>query len=432
MFFQRMKFASIGAGFFMAAMTAQATETRVQTLRGNGGVQDETLVFTYPGMIGRYRVALVELGTYANTQAYAAAFTDVGFMSVGAAVSRTNWLFTNGVTADSISLFDRYEYAMLTATTTTTGTTTTTTPAFLSAPARPIELLAGFNLGGAGTLGLRLSFADYKNKTSTQTGGVTDTTNKTAQQMELAIGFHTDSVGPLDIALTLDPTASQKNASTSNAVDSSTSVKGSSIMMLDARWLSTENASSPYVKAKILSRTFKATGTSGGRDFSAKFTDQVNTLEGGYVGMKDAKGPKLYTGLELVQSSSKGPSIAGTVPSYTSNDEVAKINATVVNGTLAGEFDAAWGFGLMGGMKYVMFGDITEKDNTTNTNSNKTYSFPETSDAALWNLGLYYKADALRFDASYGKDFLHKGPYLISGLPTDGALLTKISASYAF
>ncbi len=81
-----------------------------------------------------------------------------------------------------------------------------------------------------------------------------------------------------------------------------------------------------------------------------------------------------------------------------------------------------------------MFGDVTEKDNTTNLNEKKTYSFPETSDALLWSLGLYYKADALRIDASYGKEFLHNGPYIISGLSptTDKALFTKISASYAF
>ncbi len=305
MFSQRMKFASIGATFFMTALAAQATETRVQTLRGNGGIEDETLVFTYPGMIGRYRVALVELGTYKNTEAYAAAFTDVGFMSIGAAVSRTNWLFTNNAATTSISLFDRYQYAVL-------DRATATPVPYLSAPARPIELLAGFSLGGAGTLGLRLSFADYKNKTESQTGGVTTTTNQTAQQVELAVGFHTDSVGPLDVALTLDPTATQKRTATVNNVDSSISVKGSSIMMIDARWLSTENASSPYVKGKILSRTYKVSGTSGGSDVSSKFTDQANILEGGYVAMKDAKGPKLSTGIELAQGSSKGPTVTGT------------------------------------------------------------------------------------------------------------------------
>lgn len=427
MLFLRLKSASIVAGIFILAAAAHATETRVQTLRGVGGIEDETLVFAYPGMISKYKVALVELGTAASTEAYAAAFTDVGGLSLGAAVSRTTWLFSNIQLGTSVSLFDRYETAMLDLT-----TAVATRDPYLHAPFRPIELLAGFNIG-AGTLGIRFSYADYKNKQDTQTGGVTTTTNQTAQQMELAVGFHTDAVGPLDIALTLDPTEAQKRTDSANSTESSTSVKGSSIMLVDVRWLSTDTASSPYVKAKMLTRSYKASGTSGGRDFSGKFSDAVNTLEGGYVGIASNKTAKLFTGLELAQYSSKGPSVTGTgtktVPSYLSNDESVKLDATVINGSLSGEADVAGGFGAMAGMKYVMFGDVTEKDNTTNKNLKTTVSFPETSDATLWSLGVYYKADALRIDASYAKDILYNGPNFISGNVTPN-FIGRISASY--
>ncbi|MCX6117867.1 MAG: hypothetical protein NT027_10010 [Proteobacteria bacterium] len=412
------------------AGVALATETRLGVLRYNGGVSDETLVFRYPGMISKYKIALIELGTSSDTQAYGAAFADAGGFSIGAALSRTDWMFTsgmithnvNGSRSSALSLFDAYETAMMSG----------ATPA-LYAPTRPIEFLAGFNIG-AGTLGLRLSIADYKNKTSTNVNNVSTSNDYTAQQAELAIGFHTDAAGSMDLALTMSPTANQKRGETANGTDSSTSVKGSSTA-IDGRWLSSENESSPYVKAKLATRSMKATGRSGGRDFSSKFSDQVTSVEGGYVGLASANNAKLFVGAELMLTSSKGPSITGTgataVPSYTANDESVKIDANVVSGTLSGEVDAAWGFGLMAGMHYVMLGDIVTKDNTTNQNIKKSISFPETSDSTLWSLGLNYKAGALRLDAEYKKEYLHKGPHFLAG-NTTAPLLTKISASYAF
>ena len=427
MVLQRLKVASIGATLFRMSAAAQATETRVSTLRGIGGIEDETLTFTYPGMISKYRLALVELGSYqTTTDAYGAVFADVGGISIGAAVSRPDWLFSSMQLGTAVSLFDRYEYAML-------DVATKGADKYLVAPARPIELLAGFNIG-AGTLGLRLSFADYKNKSDTTTGGVTTTANQTAQQMELAVGFHTDAIGPFDLALTLDPTANQKRTNAANSSESSTSVKGSSIMSIDGRWLSSDTSSSPYFKAKIMTRTMKASGSSGGRDFNGKFSDSVTALEGGYVGMQNVKGPKLFTGIALTQYSSKGPSVTGTgsktVPSYLSNDESAKVDAMVVQGALSGEADVYGGLGMMAGMKYVMYGDVTEKDNTTNKDLKTVQSFPETSDAALWSLGVYYHVDALRVDASYSKDFLYTGPHFISGDAATPSLFGKISASY--
>lgn len=415
----------------VCASSAFSTETRMGVLRYNGGIDDETLVFTYPGQIGKYKLALVELGTSGNKEAYGAAIADAGGFQLGAAVSRTDWLFTSGfvkrsVTAEhntALSLLDKYEYAMQ-------DTATAAPTPFLYAPARPIEVLAGFDMGGS-TLGFRLSMADYKNKKSTDANGVATDLNYTAQQVELAAGFHT---GSLDVALTLSPTATQKRSETANGTDSSTALKGSTTAV-DFRWLAAENTNSPYAKAKIATRAMKASGKSGGRDFSSKFSDQVIAVEGGYAAMTDAKGPNIFAGAELMQTSSKGPSVTGTgaaaVPSYTANDEAAKVDATVISGTLSGEVDAAWGLGLLAGMHYVMFGDITSKDNTANLNQKTVISFPETSDATLWALGLYYKADALRLDASYEKKFLHNGPFFFSGNPTS-PMLTKISAAYTF
>lgn len=207
-------------------------------------------------------------------------------------------------------------------------------------------------------------------------------------------------------------------------------------MSIDGRWVANETASGPYVEASLKSRNFKASGTSGGRDFSGKFSDSVNSIEGGYVAV-GGNSSKLYTGVELLKSTSKGPTIttaavgSKAIPSYLANDEQAKLDALVVSGTLGGEADIVGGFGMMAGMHYVMYGDMTATDNTTNKDAKATVSFPETSDSTLWALGAYYKAAALRLDASYSKQFLYNGPYLISGNQTS-PMLAKISASYTF
>lgn len=101
----------------LVATTSLATETRMSVLRYNGGVQDETLVFSYPGQIGKYNIALVELGTKSSGTkgAYGAAFVDLGSNSVGVAISRTEWLFTSGwsnnspLNSSQMSLFDLYQ-----------------------------------------------------------------------------------------------------------------------------------------------------------------------------------------------------------------------------------------------------------------------------------------------------------------------------------
>jgi len=293
-----------------------------------------------------------------------------------------------------------------------------------------VELLAGFQTG-FGTLGLRLGFADYKSKVSQTDASITNSASSSAQQTQLSIGLHS---GGLDLVLTLDPAGYQKLTEDANSQETSTKVKGGATTF-DFRWLQSESSSSPYVTAKLVSREFKASGSTAGRDFSSKFSDQFMTLEGGYVAMKDVHGPRFYTGAQFLKNASKGPSITGTgataAPSYAANDETAKLDTTVLSATMGGEATVMGGFGLMAGMSYVVYGDVVSKDNTTNQDIKVTKSFAETSDDTLWSLGAYYKVDALRIDASYGKEFLYKGPYLISGASTS-PLLTKISASYAF
>jgi hypothetical protein len=230
--------------------------------------------------------------------------------------------------------------------------------------------------------------------------------------------------------LTVDPLSIQKRSNSAAGVESSQSFKGKAYA-LDGRWIQSETASSTYAKARVATRSFDASAT-GAKDSSSKFTDQTVFLEGGYVAMRDAQGPKLFAGAQLIQSASKGPTYDKTTNtgSFLNKDDSAKIDAVVLNGTLSGEAQVYGGLGLQAGMSYVMLGDISIKDKTTNTEVKSVKTFDETTDDALWSLGMFYKADALRLDASYSKEIYYNGPYIVTGIASS-SFIGKISASYS-
>jgi hypothetical protein len=427
---KRIVFAAISGTSLLLSQMAFGSVTRHEALQLNGGVEDEALIYAYPGMIGKYNLAIAETGRFTGTgsysQASAAAFTTVSSMSLGASVSRTDWLFTNPLISDrDISLFDRYQAKVL---------DSSNAGPYLKAPSKPIEVFAGFSVAG-GTLGFRASFASISNSTATTVAGVASKTINSAQHIQLATGFHTNSVGSLDVALTIDPAAAQKRSEVSGASTSETSIKGGGSMKLAGRWIASETTGGIYANGMLLSRTNKVSATAGGKGYSSKFTDQVITLEGGYAAVTAATGPKLFAGADLVNFSSKGPAVlsgngGSTTPSYLTSTESARTSGNIFSGTMSGEANVAGGLGLMAGMKYVLYGNITEDDNTDNLHKKTVDSVAETSDAALWSIGLFYKADALRIDAQVKKDFLYNGPHFISGNST-APLFGKIAATYA-
>jgi hypothetical protein len=430
MIMKRLLLASLSGSVLFMAQSASATVTRQEALQSNGGVEDEALIYSYPGMIGKYNLALAEIGKFnagAYTHAHAAAFTTLQSISLGASVSRSEWLFTNLLIADrDISLFDRYEAKVI---------DTANNGPFLVVPEKPIEVFAGFSLAG-GTLGFKLAFASRSDTAEDVTLNVASKTARSAQEIQFSTGFHTDAAGSLDIAFTMDPSSSQKYSKDSGSSSSEISIKGGGATKLAGRWIQSGTTGGIYANGSILTRSAKLSATSGGTDYSSKFTDQVITLEGGYAAVKTATGPKLFAGADVVRFSSKGPTIltgsGGTSePSYTKNGEAAKISGTISSATLSGEASVTSGVGLMAGMKYVLYGNITETDNTADLHKKTVDSVDETSDAALWSIGMYYQADALRVDAVVKKDFLYNGPNFISG-NTTAPLFAKIGAHYMF
>jgi hypothetical protein len=404
---------------------ALGSETRYSVLQMNQGVQDEVQVFRYPGLIAKYQLASIELGNADNTEVYGGAMGKFGTTSVGVYVSRNDWLFTDRVEGTAISLFDQAQTAFL---------TKENNVSYLDEPERPIEALLGFDMGG-NVLGVRLAFASMKDNRKSTTAGVETNGKSSAEQVQIGLGFHTDAPGSLDLALTVDPIATQKRSESSAGADSSVSVKGNMGLRLDGRWLASDKGSSPYVAGRISSRSYKVSYSALGQSKSSKFDDQIMAAEGGYAFHSTRNNAKLYTGAVLTKAESKGPTVSGigakTQLSFASKEDKAKLDSMFLAGTISAEADVWGSVGAMVGMHYILYGTQTLKDPTGDTEIKIEKTVDETRDSDLWALGIYYKVDTLRLDASYMKDFLYNGPYFISGNATK-PMLTRISASYAF
>jgi hypothetical protein len=419
--------AFVGVSVVMIAGRGEATETRVRTLQNQEGIVDETRVFDYPGELPQHHVALVELGTAANQDVYGAAFYGQGQVAGGVAVSRDSWLVTDGLLGTQLSLLDRFETAM---------TSTDNGGPVLPKAQRPVELLGAFKLGRDEAIGLRLGSASYQKSDKTDPGTGASETKISAQQADLTLGLAlAPAGGVLDVSATTHITAKQKHTETANDVESGTELKGKSAIDLTARWIGARDASAPYVGARVVSQSFKVATDSATVHESSSFSDTALALQGGYAVVSKPRNAKLFTGLSVAQTKSKGPTVAGTgtkaVPSYLARGDKATVKANLVNGELAGEGDVGGGFGAMVGLSYALYGTVTEQDNTTGKNEKSVVSIEETPDANLWSLGMYYRAEALRVDASYSKAFLHNGPYLIAGNQTS-PLFGRLSVSYTF
>ncbi len=405
-----------------------ATETREQTLQHLGGIQDEVDVFDFPGLLPEYKLALIELGTAGNTGVYGAAFAEGQNLAAGIAVSRSDWLMSKPLIGDQLSLFDRYMTAV---------TSSTDSGPLLPEPARPVEIMGAFRLGAHGpAFGLRLAAATFRKADTTDEGAKEAKVKLLAEQADVTLGVSAPlGRGGLDTGLTSHLLGRQIHSESSPGVHSETSVKSKPSVDLAARWLYDREGSGPYAEAQAVRRTFETTTNTTASNKSAKFTESVYAVEGGWAALFKQNDAKVFAGAVLASTASKGPTVTGqggkAVPSYLTSDQTAQIKGTIVSGALSGEAHASGGFGGMVGLRYKLFGTITETDKTSGKLKKTETTVDETPDASFWSLGLSYAASPLRVDASYSKAFLHNGPYFVSGNATT-PLFGRISASYAF
>ena len=423
------------------APAAHASEVRVNTLSRPAGIDDETSTFTYPSLVNRYSLAVAEFGTSADQEAYAAAFTQTSFGSIGVAFSRDQSAFNylnaaTGAQNDNdfiTSHFARYSFARKFSST------------FGVTPQRPLDLFYGLPLGTDQGFGLRLTLAGDTNE-------VTDTAKtvkKNATQFDLAGGYHMPvATGRVDIGLSLglvgnlnDTTSPKSGPKTERTYERGLSARAS------ARWVEIQaTVAKPYMKTAIEWSQPRVASDAGGVSASKKAKDLAFDVQGGAI-VSPTERVSLNGGLGAFFLQSEGP-FTLSAPKGTAIDTAIRNGTEIVTANLAGPraTRTAYGValnggaealvtdsvGVLAGVNYMVWGRISTKNKAAADEPKYSTNLPETADADLWSLGAYVKRDAFRFDAATAfKRFIHNGAYFVTGKATDN-MVAQFAASYRF
>lgn len=419
----------LAASLALASTSAFASETRTITLRHSPGLVDETDVYEFPSAITEYSLALVELGTAANSDVYGGALKKFGGTGTGLVLSRDDTVMTN-VTGQDFSLVDEWL---------SKTSSNTDAKAILPAPERPIDLFYGIAMGDM-SLGFRVAAASYKDKEK-KNDGPTDKKSKRAEQLDVGAGLTIGS-GPdvrTDIGLSAGIIGLLKTTTDTPTVDTTNTFKRGAEIGLSFRNLGRLGSNRRFIAARALSRAPEVKADNGTKDESAKFSEKGAQVEGGIV-ILPAKQVSVSIGVGLLNFQSKGPIItansgigsSGTTaatPSILTNDKKVKKTTNLLYSTMALEAPVSDSFGVLGGLGYNLYGSVKTKDDFTTGEPESETSIQETPDVSLWSLGFFFQQTALRVDASYTKKFLHSTPYLISGDPTPN-VLGRISLTY--
>jgi hypothetical protein len=434
-FFRRTSASLYFCGIFLSvsfATSLQATETRMETLGAPIGTLDETDVFTFQGRLPDYNLALIELGTapenetQSNAQAYGGLIKKVGGLTFGVILSRDESLMTDDGAA-SISMVDQWMQR---------AAANNDANAILPAPERPIDLFIGSGSPkGRGAWGLRLSYASFKDTTK-DTGGGSNTSKKSADQLDLFAGYSAGDANHFDVGVGLGILGTLKQSSDNGTVEDHDTFKRGLELSVAGRYLKSQTGGRSAVQLQFVSRSPKVESQRGTTSESGKFDEKAILLTSGYTLLPgkdvevsadasylflDSKGPVIAAG------TGAGQTVAASSSLLSSPDDQIKRTTNALLTNMAVEVPISSGFGILGSMHYTIWGTIKTKDDISSSKSEETIT--QTSDIDLWSLGAFYQVDALRVDASYKKNFLHSGPYLISGDATTDPLV-RISASY--
>jgi len=401
---------------------AFASETRTSVI-GKNAVKDNTDLFLYPTSALDKEFVLAEIGTAGSTQAYGLISKKIGSGQLAVAFSHHSSLLTNQNYGAAVSLADAW----------LNGNTSNTNAAFLLPnPERPIDIVYALKMG-KNRLGFGLSMAGYKSTSSNGSGPTASTTSE-ASQMVLNIGYRLAGKNPLDISFktTLVGDLSRKiktaAGTTENSFDESTKRFALTVRSIKKR--------SHYGLIEIESRKPDLVNSTATTDKKAVIDETMINLSGGAI-LSPMETTLIYAGIGMSFLKSKGPVIptagAAAAPSFATTDDQVTIDTKAIGANIGLESKVSESFGIMGGMSYALWGRIVRTDKITANDPKTEVSITQTPDAALWALGLYYKADALRIDASYANSFLYAGPFFISGNARAGTapMFTQISMTYA-
>jgi len=415
----------IALSSLILSSTAFASETRVATLQGIEGIQDESDIFTYAGAASRYSLALLELGNAANDRAWATAVAPVNSTwHMGTAVNRHNWQSSYYNSNSSLFMQNRFMDAA------TSNSSSTADDRKFAKGDRSFDVFGAMSLSAERSFGFRLSTAKERSKSTTTSPA--SGAERSSDSLELALGYSIVSPSIIDIGLAIGITDRYKYQSSSAGSTDGIDLK-SSLQKLDARWIANPQGSGYYAQGTLVNRSGKATATASNVSKSGKFSDQVLNLGGGYAYTKSESASKFFAGLNLYKTSSKGPTASGSGNSFatsiSTSTETVKVDAQWLDASLSGEGKFYENIGAMFGTNYTFFGSYTEDDKITKTKTEEDITAP--TDANLWSLGLFWATESARVDATISKTFLHNGPHFIAGNETS-PMLGRIAATYNF
>ena len=372
---------------------------------------------------------MVELGTAANVEAYGGILKKVGGVSLGVILSREDFLLSSTGTSN-ISLVDDWIGR---------AASNEDPKAIIPVPERPVEFLVATKLGG-GSLGLKLGMATFRDQRETTTGP-TDKDEAKAEQVDLGVGYSMGNADSgTDIGAQFGLLGSLTRKRETAAAETNHSYKRGLETIISVRNLAKMGAGRRFVALSTLLRSPEVVADNGTTDEKKKFKEQGINLQGGYV-ILPAANVSISTGLGLLYFKSVGPVIspntgvgsAGTTAATPSiiaaADKDVKKTTNILYSDLAVEAPVVESVGILGGMRYMLYGSTKTEDNISAGEPKTEDSVDETPDVALWSLGLYYAQGPFRVDTTYTKAFLHSGPYVLTGDPTEN-VFGRISLTY--
>lgn len=424
---------------FCFPIASYASEVRIGAMGGSAGLDDEGYIFAYPSLVTKHSFITAQLGDPAIGEAHLALAAQTSAGSFGVGLNRSVSLFTHrNPLTNTTDVVDfgtgfaaRFSFAKKVYST------------LNIAPQRPVDLLYGFDLSGAG-LGFRVTGASF---IETLNGPAHDL--RSARQFDAHVGYHTEinSSARLDLALMLGVVGKVEieNDVTTGTARELTFDRGFTPRLL-VRYLdlSTDNIR-PYGKLGIQFQTPEAekkqanvTTKEKGKETSADLQLGLNyssnpnfQLSGGLAGLYVlSEGPYQISapaGFTLAQAVRRG--IEDVIVEF---GKKTKRTHTAILSNVGAEAFLTTSWGLLAGFEYVIWGEVETKNPfEVGEPKFKTNTAP-TSNADLWKLGVFYSENEIRVDAAMAiEDLLHNGPHFITGNATPG-FVGQIAATYSF
>ena len=404
-----------------------ASQARLQAMGHPAGIEDETRVFRFPSTLRRFSLAMVELGTAEDKEAYGGFIKSWESHSFGLILSRTAFLITEP-DLPTLSLIDNWLAK---------GASNTDEQSILPSLDRAIEMLYGFETGYNLSLAFYLGFADLQNERKATTG-TRSRIAEVGEQLDLGIGLSLGTQQQTDLSLKygISGKLEQTVEDDSSRIEHTFTRDNSTTLSVRHRRPQGKH-DVVFTELHFTNRTATGTEERAGQIHRGSFAEHLLQLEAGYIS-KSKPDTFIVGSLGGIWINSSGPLIAdGTgvtsdqpaQPSLHSTANRLKRIANWIYGGIGFETAVQDRWGLLGGINYVLWGASRTEDQLSSGEPVSSGSLRATSDANLWSMGLYFEEKVWRVDATFTKSLLYNGPHFVSGSPTPHPL-TRLSVSY--